>query len=91
MTTLTVTAQGRVTLRENILKHLGIQPGGRIRLELLPDGREELMADQPERSWRQLHGMLAGKGNGARCSIEAIGDAIAEAGAEAGTSGLGEP
>lgn len=88
MTTLTVTARGRVTLRDDILKHLGIQPGGRIRLELLPDGRAELMADQPEHSWRQVYGILSGKGNGARCSIDEIGDAIAEAGAEAGTSGL---
>ena len=91
MTTLTVTARGQVTFRRDILEHLGIRPGDKVRLELLPDGRAELKADQPERSWRRLHGMLAGKGNDAHCSIEEIGDAIAQAGAEAGISGLGKP
>ena len=88
MTTLTVTTRGQVTFRKDVLKHLGIQPGGKIRLDLLPDGRAELTADQPQGSWRQVHGMLKGKGNGARLSIEDIGEAIAEKGAEAGMSGL---
>jgi len=36
MTTLTVTARGQITIRKDVLKHLGIQPGGKITLELLP-------------------------------------------------------
>jgi bifunctional DNA-binding transcriptional regulator/antitoxin component of YhaV-PrlF toxin-antitoxin module len=39
MTTLTVTARGQVTFRKDILRHLGIQPGEKIELDLLPDGR----------------------------------------------------
>lgn len=35
MTTLNVTARGQVTFRKDILQHLGIQPGGQIRLDLL--------------------------------------------------------
>ena len=66
MTTLTVTDQGQVTFREDVLNHLGIQPGEKIRLELLPDGRAELRADRPHGSWRQVHGILQGKGNSAR-------------------------
>ncbi|MET3595908.1 bifunctional DNA-binding transcriptional regulator/antitoxin component of YhaV-PrlF toxin-antitoxin module [Mesorhizobium shonense] len=46
MTTLTVTARGQVTFRKDVLKHLGIQPGDKIRLDLLPDGRAELKADR---------------------------------------------
>jgi bifunctional DNA-binding transcriptional regulator/antitoxin component of YhaV-PrlF toxin-antitoxin module len=88
MTTLTVTTRGQVTFRKDVLKHLGIQPGGKIRLNLLPDGRAELKADQPKGSWRQVYGMLKGKGNGAQLSIEEINDAIAEAGAEAAMAGL---
>lgn len=88
MTTLSVTARGQVTFRKEILKHLGIQPGDKIRLELLPDGRAELTADQPKGSWRDLRGMLKGKGNGKRFTIEEINDAIAEAGAAAVMSGL---
>ncbi|MCJ2060511.1 type II toxin-antitoxin system PrlF family antitoxin [Methylobacterium sp. J-048] len=91
MTTLTVTDRGEVTFGQDVLKHLGIKPGDRVRLDLLPDGRAELKADQPSRSWRQLHGLLKGKGNGARYSIEEIDEAIAEAGAAAGMAGLERP
>jgi len=39
MTTLTVTARGQVTFRKDVPQHLGIKPGGRIELDLRPDGR----------------------------------------------------
>jgi bifunctional DNA-binding transcriptional regulator/antitoxin component of YhaV-PrlF toxin-antitoxin module len=84
MTSLTVTARGQVTFRKEVLKHLGIQPGERIRLDLLPDGRAELKADRPEGSWEDLRGFFAGKTNGARLSIEELDDAVAEAAAAAG-------
>ena len=86
MTTLTVTARGQVTFRKDVLKHLGIAPGDRIRLDLLPDGRAELRADLPDGNWDELRGLLAGKTNGARLSIEELNDAIADAGAAAGLS-----
>jgi bifunctional DNA-binding transcriptional regulator/antitoxin component of YhaV-PrlF toxin-antitoxin module len=88
MTVLTVTARGQVTFRKDVLKHLGIEPGGRIRVDLLPDGRAELKADQGSGSWRELSGLLKGKGNGVRLSIDELNDAIADAGAAAGMSGL---
>ena len=88
MTTLTITARGQVTFRKDVLNHLGIQPGGKIRLDLLPDGKAELKADQPQGSWDDLKGFFAGKTNGARLSIEELNEAIAEAGAEAGMAGL---
>lgn len=89
MATLTVTGRGQVTFRKDVLKHLGIQPGDRIRLDLLPDGRAELKADRPQGSWRTLRGFLKGKTNGARLSIEEINEAIAEAGASAGRKRAG--
>jgi len=85
MTTLTVTAKGQVTFRKEVLKHLGIQPGGKVRLDLLPDGRAELKAERPQGSFRELHGLLRHKGNGKRLSVDEINEAIAEAGAAAGT------
>jgi len=88
MTTLTVTARGQVTFRKDVLKHLGIQPGDKIMLDLLPGGRAELKADQPTGSWRALHGRLKGKGAPVRLSIEEVNDEIAKAGAAAGLSGL---
>ena len=38
MTTLTVTAKGQVTLKKDLLKHLGVQPGQRLEVDLLPGG-----------------------------------------------------
>jgi bifunctional DNA-binding transcriptional regulator/antitoxin component of YhaV-PrlF toxin-antitoxin module len=84
MTTLTVTKRGQVTFRKDVLKHLGIQPGGKIRLDSLPNGWAELKAEQPQGSFRELHGFLGAKGNGKRLSIEEINDAIAASGAAAG-------
>ncbi len=84
MTTLTVTTRGQVTFRREILQHLGINPGGKIELALLPDGRAELRAEQPKEPRRGLHGFLKGKGNGKVLSIEEIDNLIAERGAVAG-------
>jgi bifunctional DNA-binding transcriptional regulator/antitoxin component of YhaV-PrlF toxin-antitoxin module len=84
MTTLTVTKRGQVTFRKDVLRHLGIQPGGKIRLDLLPDGRAELKAERPQSSFRELQGFLSGKGNARRLSIEEITEAIAAGGAAAG-------
>jgi len=44
MSTLTVTAKGQVTLRKDILKHLGVEPGARVSVDKLPDGRIEVKA-----------------------------------------------
>jgi len=39
MTTLTITAKGQVTLKLDLLRHLGVSPGEKIEAERLPDGR----------------------------------------------------
>ena len=44
MNMLTVTAKGQVTLRKDVLKHLGVQPGEKITVDKLPDGRIEVKA-----------------------------------------------
>jgi bifunctional DNA-binding transcriptional regulator/antitoxin component of YhaV-PrlF toxin-antitoxin module len=80
MATLTVTTRGQVTFRQEVLKHLGVQPGDKIHLDLLPDGRAELKAKRPQGSWSDLAVILEGKTNGARLSIEDINDIIAESG-----------
>jgi hypothetical protein len=72
MKKLTVTMRGQITLTKDVLQHLDVPRGGKIRLDLLPDGRAELRADGPAGSWRDLSGMLKGKGNGARLSIEEL-------------------
>jgi len=47
MTTLTVTAKGQVTLRRNLLEHLGVAPGEKVDVQMLPDGRIEVRASHP--------------------------------------------
>ena len=44
MRTLTVTANGRIALSKDILKHLGVRPGEKITVSKLPDGRIEIRA-----------------------------------------------
>jgi bifunctional DNA-binding transcriptional regulator/antitoxin component of YhaV-PrlF toxin-antitoxin module len=61
MTTLTVTSRGQVTFRKDVLKHLGIRPGEKIELDLLPDGRGVLRASRQTGTIADFVGLLAGK------------------------------
>ena len=61
MTTLTVTARGQVTFRKDVLQHLGIRPGEKIELELLPDGRGVLKAARQTGTITDFVGLLAGR------------------------------
>ena len=47
MSTLTVTAKGQVTLRKDLLTHLGVRPGEQVTVDKLPDGRIEVKAARP--------------------------------------------
>ena len=40
--TLTVAAKGRITLRRDLLRHLGAKPGDRLHVDLLGDGSLQL-------------------------------------------------
>jgi hypothetical protein len=44
MKLLTVTGKGQVTLRRDLLKHLGVGPGEKIVMDKLPGGRIEVKA-----------------------------------------------
>jgi bifunctional DNA-binding transcriptional regulator/antitoxin component of YhaV-PrlF toxin-antitoxin module len=76
MSTLTVTAKGQVTLRRDLLKHLGVEPGQKIAVEKLPDGRIELHAAKPGGKISDVFDLLKRKG-GPRLSIEKIGEIAA--------------
>jgi bifunctional DNA-binding transcriptional regulator/antitoxin component of YhaV-PrlF toxin-antitoxin module len=39
MATLTVTAKGQITLKQELLRHLKVAPGQKVAVEKLPDGR----------------------------------------------------
>jgi bifunctional DNA-binding transcriptional regulator/antitoxin component of YhaV-PrlF toxin-antitoxin module len=61
MATLTVTARGQVTFRKEVLQHLGIKPGEKIELDLVPDGRGILKAARPSGTIGGFVGLLAGR------------------------------
>lgn len=77
MTTLTVTAKGQVTLRKNVLEHLGIRPGDKIEVDLLPEGRAELHAARKAGSIESFFGSLRKPGT-KRLTIEEINEVIAK-------------
>lgn len=77
MTTLTVTARGQVTFRKEILQHLGIRPGDKIELDLLPDSRAELKAARAPGTIDGFLGLLAGKSRTV-ATIEEIDEAAAQ-------------
>jgi bifunctional DNA-binding transcriptional regulator/antitoxin component of YhaV-PrlF toxin-antitoxin module len=75
MGTLTVTAKGQVTLRKDLLQHIGVQPGDKIAVDKLPDGRVEIKAARSGKI-SDVFGILKRKG-GPSLSIDAI-DRIAK-------------
>jgi bifunctional DNA-binding transcriptional regulator/antitoxin component of YhaV-PrlF toxin-antitoxin module len=77
MTTLTVTTRGQVTFRKDVLRHLGIKPGEKIELDLLPDGRGMLKASRPAGTIDGFVGLLAGRTRKV-ASIEEINKAAAQ-------------
>jgi hypothetical protein len=77
MNTLTVTAKGQVTLRRDLLDHLGVRPGEKIVLEKLPDGRIEVKAARPTGRISDVFNFLKRKG-GPSLSIEEMNEIAAK-------------
>lgn len=73
--TLTVTAKGQVTLRKDVLEHMGIQPGDRLEVDLLAGGRLQLRPKSGKPISR-LYGILERSGQ-PTLSIEEINEAAA--------------
>lgn len=61
MATLTVTSRGQVTFRKEALQHLGIKPGDKIELALMPGGKGVITAAKPAGTIDMFVGLLAGK------------------------------
>ena len=77
MSLLTVTAKGQVTLRKELLQHLGVQPGEKVSVDKLPDGRIEVKAVRPSGTISDVFGMLKSD-NGPVLSIEDMNRIIAD-------------
>ena len=76
MTILTVTAKGQVTLRKDLLQHLGVEPGQKIEIDKLPDGRITVQAARTTGTVDDFIGLLAGKSRKV-ATLDEIDEAIA--------------
>jgi antitoxin PrlF len=62
MATLTVTAKGQITLKQELLRHLNVQPGQKVDIEKLPNGRLVVRPTMQKHSIEGFSGLLAKKG-----------------------------
>ena len=77
MATLTVTAKGQITLKQELLNHLGVNPGQKIEAEKLPDGQIIVKAFEKNGSVLDFIGGLSEK-NKRTLSIDDINEISAE-------------
>jgi AbrB family looped-hinge helix DNA binding protein len=77
MTTLTITSKGQITLKREVLEHLGLQPGSRVEVDLLPNGKVGLVAIRAAdaASWSELWASLP-RYNGSPVTLELMDEAI---------------
>jgi AbrB family looped-hinge helix DNA binding protein len=74
--TLTVTAKGQVTLRKDLLQHLGVSPGEKVVVNKLPDGRIEVKAARPTGEISDVFDFLK-RANGPSLSIDEMNEIVA--------------
>jgi antitoxin PrlF len=77
MPTLTVTAKGQITLKQELLRHLNVTPGQKVEVDKLPDGRLLVRPVRQKGSIAAFSGSLAKEGT-PRLTIEQINEAIAD-------------
>ena len=77
MSILTVTAKGQITLRQSLLQHLGIRPGSKISIHMLPDHTIKIEAAKPKSKISDVFGLLKRDGQPA-ISIKDMNAAIAD-------------
>jgi AbrB family looped-hinge helix DNA binding protein len=77
MNALTVTTKGQVTLKKELLQHLGIRPGEKIEVDELPDGELRIRAFRRTGKISDAFGMLKVEGRKA-LTIEEINDITAK-------------
>jgi antitoxin PrlF len=62
MATLTVTAKGQITLKQELLRHLNVAPGEKVEVDKLPDGKLVMRPVAKKGSIEEFSGCLAKKG-----------------------------
>lgn len=77
MNAITVSAKGQITLRKELLRHLGIHPGEKITIDTLPGGEVRIRAVRPTGKISDAFGMLKQDGR-KPLSIEEINEFAAK-------------
>ena len=78
MAIVSTTSRGQVTLRKEIFQHVGVRPGEKLEIELLPGGEFRGRAVRKKGRIEDVFGMLAGKTD-VKLTIEEMDEAIGEA------------
>ena len=73
MTKLTITAKGQVTLKQELLNHLGVSPGERVEADKLPEGRIVVRAAAQDGRITDFIGCLSQK-RGPRLTIDQMNE-----------------
>lgn len=73
MTKLTITAKGQVTLKQELLRHLGVGPGEKVEADQLSDGRIIVRAAAQDGTIDDFIGCLSRR-HGPKLTIEKIND-----------------
>ena len=76
MNAYTVTSKGQITLRKELLQHLGVHPGEKISIEKLPGGEIKISATKATGKISDVFRMF--KHDGPTVSIEEMNEVIAK-------------
>jgi len=76
MNALTVTAKGQITLKKELLQHLGVHPGDKVSFDKLPGGEVRFRAARPTGKIEDFFDSLKREGQ-RPISIEEMNEAIA--------------
>jgi len=77
VSTLTVTSKGQITLRKDILQHLGAHAGSKLEIDKLPDGGIKLTQRPAKGKIADFCGFLKREGQ-RTVSIEEMNEIIAQ-------------
>jgi len=61
MPIVSTTSRGQITLRKEILQHVGIKPGEKLEIDMLPGGEFRGRAARKKGKIEDVFGMLTGK------------------------------
>ncbi|MEZ0498091.1 AbrB/MazE/SpoVT family DNA-binding domain-containing protein [Sphingomonas sp. IW22] len=75
MNAVTITTRGQITLRKELLQHLGVHPGDKIGFDKLPGGEIRIRAVRPKGKIVDFVGCLKREGQ-RPVSIEEMNEAI---------------